>query len=205
MGAGRQGARAAVDRLVQRLAGSSPDHLTVRPFDVRLAAQFPSQPRAAAVLIGVTGTADEPGVLMTIRSEALRQHAGQISFPGGTIDTDEDPAVAALREAREEVGLPADAAEVIGYLPDHLVVTGFRITPVVARISPRFVPSPDHAEVQATFELPFSVLMDASNHRDSTRRIGDIEVPVRDIHFGEHRIWGATAGMLLTLYELAQP
>jgi len=206
MSVGRQGARLACDRLVQRLAGTAPDHATVRAFDVRLAALFPTKPRAAAVLIGLTETAVDPGVLMTVRAEALRQHAGQISFPGGTIDSnDADPAAAALREAREEVGLSADDAEVIGYLPDHLVITGFQVTPVVARISPDFVPRPDHAEVQETFELPLSVLMDPANHRASTRRIGDIDVAVRDVQFGEHRIWGATAGILFSLYELALP
>jgi hypothetical protein len=84
------------------------------------------------------------------------------------------------------------------------VITGFQVTPVIARISPVFVPRPDHAEVQETFELPLGVLMDPLNHRAATRRIGDIEVAVRDIQFGERRIWGATAGILLSLYELAQ-
>jgi len=206
MSVGRHGARAACDRLVRRLAGTAPDHATVRAFDARLAELLPAKPRAAAVLIGLTETADDPGVLMTVRAEALRHHAGQISFPGGTIDADDaGPAAAALREAREEVGLSASDAEVLGYLPDHLVITGFQITPVIARISPVFVPRPDHAEVQGTFELPIGVLMDPANHHASTRRIGEIDVPVRDIQFGTHRIWGATAGILFSLYELALP
>jgi 8-oxo-dGTP pyrophosphatase MutT (NUDIX family) len=174
--------------------------------DPRLAALLPTEPRPAAVLIGLTDTDDMPGVLLTLRSTALRQHAGQISFPGGTIDAgDESPADAALREAREEVGLGAGQAQVVGYLPDQLVITGFRITPVVAQIAPQFVPRLDTGEVQESFELPFAVLMDTSNHRDTTRRIGDIELAVRDIQFGQRRIWGATAGMLLALYELALP
>jgi 8-oxo-dGTP pyrophosphatase MutT (NUDIX family) len=173
--------------------------------DPRLAALLPTEPKLAAVLIGLTGRAS-PGVLLTLRSTALRQHAGQISFPGGAIDPgDAGPAEAALREAHEEIGLAPHQAQVIGYLPDQLVITGFRITPVVAQVAPEFVPRLDSDEVQESFELPFAVLMDPSNHREATRRIGDIELSVRDIQFGEHRIWGATAGMLLSLYELALP
>jgi 8-oxo-dGTP pyrophosphatase MutT (NUDIX family) len=174
--------------------------------DPRLAALLPSEPKSAAVLIGLTETEGVPGVLLTLRSTALRQHAGQISFPGGAIDAgDAGPAEAALREAQEEVGLAAGQAQVVGYLPDQLVITGFRITPVVAQIAPQFVPRLETGEVQESFDLPFAVLMDPANHRETTRRIGDIELAVRDIQFGEHRIWGATAGMLLSLYELALP
>jgi 8-oxo-dGTP pyrophosphatase MutT (NUDIX family) len=174
--------------------------------DPRLAALLPTDPKSAAVLIGLTSTHDVPGVLLTLRSSALRQHAGQISFPGGAIDeSDAGPAAAALREAREEVGLAADQAQVIGYLPDQLVITGFRITPVVAQIAPHFVPRLDSGEVQESFELPFDVLMDPANHSQTTRRIGDLELAAHDIHFGERRIWGATASMLLSLYEMALP
>ncbi len=211
---GLSSALAARGRLIKRLAGSAPDHAAsqlrlgtgfARDLDARLAALLPAQPKAAAVLIGLTDMGS-PGILLTLRSSALRQHAGQISFPGGAIDVgDAGPAEAALREAREEVGLAADQAQIIGYLPDQLVITGFRITPVVAQLAPQFVPRLHKDEVQDSFELPFDVLMDPSNHRDTTRRIGDIELPTCDIQFGQHRIWGATAGMLLSLYELARP
>jgi 8-oxo-dGTP pyrophosphatase MutT (NUDIX family) len=211
----RSSTHEARDRLVTRLAGSEPDHTAsrlrlgtgfARDMDPRLAALLPTEPKPAAVLIGLTDAEGEPGVLLTLRSTALRQHAGQISFPGGAMDEDDaGPAAAALREAREEVGLAEEQAQVVGYLPDQLVITGFRITPVVARISPQFVPRLHRGEVQESFELPFAVLMDPANHRETTRRIGDIEMAVCDIQFGEHRIWGATAGMLLSLYELALP
>jgi 8-oxo-dGTP pyrophosphatase MutT (NUDIX family) len=205
----------ARDRLVARLAGSRPDHAAQRlrlgtslasSMDPRLAALLPAQPKLAAVLIGLTESAGEPGILLTVRSTAMRQHAGQVSFPGGAIEQqDADPAAAALREAREEVGLAADQVHVVGFLPDQLVLTGFQVTPVVARIQSPFVPRLDATEVEASFELPLGVLMDPGNHRETVRRIGDIEMTVRDIHFQEHRIWGATAGMLLSLYELALP
>ncbi|MEO8309439.1 MAG: CoA pyrophosphatase [Pseudomonadota bacterium] len=205
----------ARDRLVARLAGSQPDHSAAqlrlgaglaRDIDPRLAALMPTEPRLAAVLIGLTESAAGPGVLLTLRSTALRQHAGQISFPGGAVDADDaGPAAAALREASEEVGLAVQQVQVVGYLPDQLVITGFRITPVVARIAPHFVPRLDTDEVQECFDLPFDVLMDPANHQQSSRRIGEIEMATRDIQFGERRIWGATAAMLLALYELALP
>jgi 8-oxo-dGTP pyrophosphatase MutT (NUDIX family) len=207
-------AQAARDRLVQRLAGSAPDH---RPENWRigagLAAQasaelirlMPPSPRHAAVLVGLTSQMGEPGILLTVRAEYLRQHAGQIAFPGGSIEPmDDGPAAAALREAEEEVGLPRSVARLVGFLPDQIVLTGFRITPVVAHITADFEPRYDPAEVQGSFVLPWSSLLDAATHHDSLRRIGGLDLTVRDIHFGAHRIWGATAGILLALRELAR-
>jgi 8-oxo-dGTP pyrophosphatase MutT (NUDIX family) len=157
------------------------------------------------VLIGLTETGGEPGVLLTVRAPNLRQHAGQIAFPGGAIEAhDAGPAAAALREAQEEVGLSAADAQLIGYLPDQLVLTGFRITPVIAHIAPQFVPRVDQSEVQDVFELPFDVLMDPGSHRKRRAGSPTSKWPC-GIHYREHRIWGATAGMLLSLYELALP
>jgi 8-oxo-dGTP pyrophosphatase MutT (NUDIX family) len=205
-------ARAFQHRLLQRLAGSQPNHLAEhtrigarlsRGSDERLLAMMPRESRAAAVLIGLQEHAGEPAILLTVRAGHLRKHAGQIAFPGGAIDAlDKDPAEAALREAREEVGLLSSQARVAGYLPDQVVLTGFRITPVVALIEPRFTPSPDHTEVQEAFMLPVSALLDSSNHLQGRRSIGGEEFEVRDLAFGSHLIWGATAGMLFELYEL---
>jgi 8-oxo-dGTP pyrophosphatase MutT (NUDIX family) len=164
---------------------------------------MPPDPRAAAVLIGIQELAGEPAILLTVRAGHLRNHAGQIAFPGGAVDAlDLHPADAALREAREEVGLLPAQARVAGYLPDQIVLTGFRITPVVALIEPQFVPDPDHTEVQEAFMLPVSALLDARNHVQGRRSIGGEEFEVRDLAFGSHLIWGATAGMLFSLYEL---
>jgi 8-oxo-dGTP pyrophosphatase MutT (NUDIX family) len=194
MEAARRAIAGARERFVERLAGSVPDHDLARTHlgaarlngaDPLIASLLPPDPRPCAVLIALTGEGAEAGILLTVRAAHLRHHAGQIAFPGGRIEaTDDGPAAAALREAQEEVGLAVGEAEVVGYLPDQLVLTGFRITPVVARIRGSFVPRPDHREVQ--------------------RPVLGQTLSMRDIHYGGHRIWGATAGILLTVLELAR-
>jgi 8-oxo-dGTP pyrophosphatase MutT (NUDIX family) len=166
---------------------------------------LPTAPRAAAVLVGlIEPDRGDQGIFLTLRASHLRQHGGQIAFPGGAIDPgDEGPAAAALREAQEEVGLEPGAARVLGYLPDQFVLTGFRITPVVALLPADFMPRLATDEVQASFILPFQVLLDPATERAATRTVGGFDVAVRDLQYGEHRIWGATAGMLLQLRALA--
>jgi 8-oxo-dGTP pyrophosphatase MutT (NUDIX family) len=189
--------------LLRRLAESRPDP---QQQVAQFGALLPPTLRAAAVLVGLVepGDTDEPGILLTLRASHLRQHAGQISFPGGSIEPgDEGPAAAALREACEEVGLEPAAAEVLGYLPDQYVLTGFRITPVVARLPADFTPRLASEEVQASFILPLSVLLDPATERAGRRKVAGFEVAVRDLQYGEHLIWGATAGMLLTLRDMA--
>jgi 8-oxo-dGTP pyrophosphatase MutT (NUDIX family) len=200
-------------RLKERLVSTHPQHDLQRArigagladaTDPRLLQLVPADLRPAAVLIGLLDHSGQPGILLTVRAGHLRQHAGQIAFPGGAIESgDADPAAAALREAREEVGLAATQAEVLGYLPDQIVLTGFRITPVIARIAGSFAPKLDATEVESCFVLPFATLLDTANERRATRSMGGIDVDVRDLQFGEHRIWGATAGMLFALRALA--
>jgi len=165
---------------------------------------FPKNPIAAAVLVPLVER-PELTVLLTQRATDLRDHAGQISFPGGRIEAhDESPRAAALREATEEIGLAERFVSVIGYLPDHIVFTGFRVTPVVGFVRPGFELLLDEREVADTFEVPLSFIFDPANHRLRRRRSGfsGEEVELCDIPFGERNIWGATAGMLLTLYRL---
>ena len=174
------------------------------PIDPSQRRFFPRDPVPAAVLMPLIER-PELTMLFTQRATELRNHAGQVSFPGGRIESgDAGPAAAALREAREEIGLDQRFVSVIGYLPDHLVITGFRVTPVVAVVAPGFELLPDTKEVQDTFEVPVSYLFDPANHRHNRRRsafTGE-EMEFCDIPFGERNIWGATAGMLLTLYRL---
>jgi 8-oxo-dGTP pyrophosphatase MutT (NUDIX family) len=165
---------------------------------------FPPQARPAAVLVPLIER-PELSVLLTQRATDLRNHAGQISFPGGRIERgDAGEKEAALREAREEIGLDERFVNVVGYLPDHVVMTGFRVTPVVAFVRPGFELLLDLKEVTDTFEVPLAHVFDPANHQLRMRRSGFTgeEVEFCDIPYGEHIIWGATAGMLLTLYRL---
>ncbi|HTD12257.1 MAG TPA: CoA pyrophosphatase [Steroidobacteraceae bacterium] len=165
---------------------------------------FPAHPIPAAVLIPLVER-EELTVLLTQRATQLRHHAGQVSFPGGRIESgDGSPQAAALREAREEIGLEARFVSVIGYLPDHLVITGFRVTPVVAFVRPGFTLTPDTREVEDSFEVPLKFIFDPANHHPTRRRspfTGE-EVDFIDITYGERKVWGATSGILMTLYRL---
>jgi len=195
-----------------RLAGSVPHHEVSEwrvpglnaAESVRLREYFPPAPRPAAVLVPLVER-EELTVLLTQRATALRNHAGQISFPGGRIEPeDAGPREAALREAHEEIGLEERFVDIAGYLPDHVVMTGFRVTPVVGFVRPGFELVIDSVEVEDTFEVPVSYIFDPANHRLRMRRSGFTgeEVEFRDIPYGERDIWGATAGMLLTLYRM---
>jgi 8-oxo-dGTP pyrophosphatase MutT (NUDIX family) len=204
---------AAYARLLARLAGTRPDPPQAVPrlapgvtaeVDARLRPLLPAAPAAAAVLVGFIEQPQGPSILLTVRAAALRQHAGQVAFPGGRIESaDADPAAAALREAHEEVGLSPAIVRVAGFLPDHLSMTGFRVTPVVGRIEGGFAAVPDPAEVSGAFELPFAAVLDDSVQQRRVRSLAGASIEVRDIHHGGHVIWGLTAAILLSLRELA--
>ncbi len=163
---------------------------------------FPAAPVAAAVLIPIIDHPQGLSVLLTQRAAHLKNHAGQIAFPGGRIEsTDEGPRAAALRETEEEIGLSRQFVHVAGYLDPQLIISGFWVTPVVAFVQPGFNLTLDTREVDATFEVPLAHIFDEANHRARERRIGDASVQVYDIPFGEHHIWGATAGMLMALFR----
>ena len=156
--------------------------------------------RPAAVLVPVIDR-PEPQVLLTLRTE-LRSHPGQIAFPGGKIDPqDNSPAEAALREAAEEIGLARALIEPIGYLDLYLTFSGYRILPTVARVVPDYTLALCAAEVADAFEVPLAFLMDAQNHSLRSREWKGVTRRYYAMPFGERYIWGVTAGILRNLYE----
>jgi len=163
----------------------------------------PQQRTPAAVLVPLIDRESGLNVLLTKRSENLRDHAGQISFPGGRIEpADASPWHAALRETHEEIGLAPEFVRFAGYLPDHLVGTGFRVTPAVGFVAAPLQLKLARDEVDEVFEVPLTHIFDLENRRLRKRRFGEMEVEFHDIDFQNKNIWGATAGMLLTLQRL---
>lgn len=160
-----------------------------------------SATKPAAVLVPVVDRA-QPTILLTQRTAELASHAGQIAFPGGRIDpNDESPVAAALREAKEEVGLLPMLVEPIGYLDLYLTFSGFRILPTVARVKPDFTLTLNPSEVTEAFEVPLDFLMEPANHQRKTRDWKGIAREYYAMPFGERYIWGITAGILRNLYE----
>ncbi|WAJ30050.1 CoA pyrophosphatase [Antarcticirhabdus aurantiaca] len=177
------------------------DHL-LNPDLVQLAEH--AEARDAAVLVPVVdyGLGTEAGVILTTRAAHLRKHSGQIAFPGGSVDPgDGSPEAAALREAEEEVALERRFVEPIGRLPRYFTTTGFRITPVVAIVSPGYELRPSPSEVDDAFEVPLGFLMNAANHRQESRVWNDVLRHYYTMPFGDRFIWGVTAGIIRTLYE----
>lgn len=163
---------------------------------------LPAQPLPAAVLVGVIPRPAGAGVLLTRRSDGLRHHGGQVSFPGGRIEAlDASPAAAALREANEEVGLDAMQARALGYLDPLLTVTGFRVLPTVVLIDPAFQARPEPGEVAAVFEVPLDLLLDPLQLEKVELQFGGRARHVFQYRYQPQRIWGATASILYNLRE----
>jgi 8-oxo-dGTP pyrophosphatase MutT (NUDIX family) len=157
---------------------------------------------AAAVLVPVMAHASALSVLFTQRTVHLRSHSGQVSFPGGRAEPqDPTPEFTALREAEEEIGLAPERVELLARLPEYFTRTGYRVTPVVGVIQPPVALAPDPREVDEVFEVPLDFLLDPRNHARETRELQGRSVAFYVLQYGERRIWGATAGMLITLYR----
>lgn len=157
----------------------------------------------AAVLIAATDRG-EPGVILTVRREHLRTHAGQIAFPGGRIDPGEEAPQAALREAHEELGLEPAAVEIIGSIEDYRTVTGYVVTPVIGVVPPDLPLYPHEHEVGDWFEAPLAYLLDSANQRQKSALLQGKERTYYEIVWNERRIWGATAAMIINLSRRLQ-
>jgi len=163
----------------------------------------PRPPTPAAVLVPLVVREQAPSVLLTRRTDHLHHHPGQISFPGGRLEADDaSPVHTALRETEEEIGLARSHVELIGALPDYLTGTGFRVTPVVGLVHPPFDLTLDAFEVAEAFEVPLAHFLDPRNHQEHSILH---EGRMRRFHampWHGYFIWGATAGILMSLYRL---
>ena len=183
-----------VDRLRQSLARPAPPGIL--PGDLIEGSSDPATD--AAVLVAITDR-PEPGVLLTVRRDDMRTHAGQVAFPGGRLDPGEDSTTAALREAWEEIGLPPTAVDLWGAADPYRTITGYAVTPIVGLIPADLDLSPHEHEVAALFEVPLSFLLSSANQQ---RMSGDYQGMTRHyykIDWDGRQIWGATAAMLVNL------
>lgn len=198
-------------RLRQRLAGTSeraPRPLVSLELPLNAQKLLPESLlrslKPAAVLVPVLRRPTGLSLLLTQRSEKLRAHGGQISFPGGRReDSDASAAAAALREAQEEVGLPPEAVDVIGFLDDYPTITGYLVTPVIGIVENPPVLRPCAREVAEVFEMPLEFALRAASFERRILSRDGLNVPFFELNHGRWRIWGATAGMLWNLAEKA--
>lgn len=158
--------------------------------------------RDAAVLIPVVERANGASLILTRRSDALRDHSGQVAFPGGRIDkTDPDAIFTALRETDEEIGVRPDEIEIIGRMPVYVSGSGFSITPVIGVVQPDYELDINEDEVAAVFEAPLSFLMNPDNQTQGSREFEGRLWKYYDMPYGGQRIWGVTAGIIRSFYE----
>ncbi len=201
------------ERIAGRLSGTRPGgdpldaFLRDTPADRHdvLRRAVPRDLTAAAVLVPIVERPAGATVLLTVRASHLKNHAGQISFPGGRLEPgDATPWAAALRETEEEIGLAREHVTLAGYLNDHMVISGFLITPAVGFVRPQFALRLDPTEVDEVFEVPLEFVLDRRNHVPRERHYHGTTVTTYDIPYQGRQIWGATANMLVTLCRLLE-
>ena len=185
---------ALIDRIARSLAADPPHDLL--PGDILEGQE--DEPSPAAVLVAITDRPG-PGLILTVRRDDLRTHAGQVAFPGGRIDPGETPCQAALRESHEELGLdPADVT-VFGEADAYRTVTGYHVTPVVGLVPADLVLTPNPAEVAGWFEAPLDFVLDPANQQRMSAEFRGRTRHYYQIDWQGRRIWGATAAMLVNL------
>ena len=197
---GRQLFRLARDEIAARLARPTATprvedkHVVALPPDARMT--------LAAVLVPLIPRDGEVHVLLTQRTAHLTDHPSQISFPGGRVEGgDENRIETALREAAEEIGLARERVAILGSLPDYDMPSGFRISPVIGWIEPPFALKLDPFEVESAFEVPLAFVFDPANHQRRSYDFNDRHRDYLAMPYEGHYIWGATAGMLYSLYR----
>lgn len=184
-----------------RSALSSP--ASERPLEADLPEFRAKAEIGAAVLVAITERAD-PGVILTVRREHLRAHAGQVAFPGGRIDAGEEPIAAALREAHEELRIEPSQVELVGTIEPYRTVTGYVVTPVIGVVPPGLAFAPHEHEVADWFEAPLAFLLDRANQRRQSALFDGQTRHYYEILWNGRRIWGATAAMIVNLSRRLQ-
>ncbi len=194
--------------ICKRLEGTRPQHpdVVARPgwgdIPAELEAIRPKKLMPSAVLLPLVERGGQLQVLLTQRAKHLKNHAGQISFPGGSVEEqDTGPMSTALRETEEEVGLPADSIEVVGYLDNYYTITGYSVTPVVGFFDADRTLNLDRTEVDEAFEVPLAHLFDPVNHHKKTKQLFGHDISYYEIPWQERLIWGATAAMIVGFYN----
>ncbi len=158
--------------------------------------------KAAAVLMPIIERQNGLNVVFTKRTQRLKSHSGQVSFPGGKIDeSDESAQFAALRETHEEIGVGSDAIEILGQLPDYYTGSGYHISPVVGMMDAKAEFTANPHEVEHIFEVPLNFLMNPDNHHISSKSFENIERYFYVMPWGKHHVWGVTAGIVRMFYN----
>jgi 8-oxo-dGTP pyrophosphatase MutT (NUDIX family) len=174
----------------------------VGDFDLNPRTEPAARLTPAAVLVPIVVRPTGFTVLLTQRTQHLKDHPGQISFPGGRVEaTDKNPTTTALRETQEEIGLPHHCVDVMGYLDAYETATGFLVTPVVGFVQPVFRLKLDRFEVLEVFEVPLTFLLDPRNHQIGELTFRGTKRRFWVFHYEDHFIWGATAGMIMNLFR----
>lgn len=187
------------ERLRSALASSAAEELLLGD----MVEHDPSEGTPAAVLIAITNRS-APGVILTVRREHMRTHAGQVAFPGGRLDPGEDAVRAAVREAHEEILLDPAAVEIVGTIDTYRTVTDYLVTPVIAVVPPDLPLEPHEHEVADWFEAPLSFVLDPANQQRRSALFRGRERHYYEIEWNGRRIWGATAAMIVNLSRRLQ-